>query len=200
MTSRAFDLLRACGVALLLAPALTACDADSLPSAPRPARLTAPGGRDAAPVAPPSTPASPARFEAGQAGGDALPEPIARALQTDERVLDCGEGVRDGVSRFRPDWVAAHRVDLDGDARPDWVVGGVHPCLREAENAFWWVYAGTADGARALMRGERATALEVMRTRTRGFHDLQLHAVSGRGQPLVSTLRYDGEAYVTGSP
>src|SRR5688500_2277575 len=73
------------------------------------------------------------RFEHDDAGqpGAALPDAIARALGTDERVLGCAAGTRDGVSQFEPDWVAVRRFDLNQDGRADWIVNGRHDCLLE---------------------------------------------------------------------
>src|SRR5690606_37250794 len=55
----------------------------------------------------------------------ALPDAILRALQTDELVLGCADGVTDGRSRFARDWVGAHRIDLDADGGDDWILNGL---------------------------------------------------------------------------
>jgi hypothetical protein len=136
----------------------------------------------------------PVRFDAGDANaGAVLPADIARGLSTDAGVLDCAEGTRGAVSAFAPDWVAARRVDLDDDGRGDWVVQGRHACLADADGAAWWVYADDGAQRRLLLAAGRGRALELLDSRTQGFHDLVVHARDG-AQPLV----YDGAAYVPG--
>lgn len=111
--------------------------------------------------------------------GLALPADITRALGTDERVLSCAQGTRDGVSQFAPDWVAVRRIDLDDDGRGDWIVNGRHACLRDGEAAGWWVYADTGAVPRLLLAGTMATALEVLPARTQGFRNLRLQRANG---------------------
>lgn len=130
-----------------------------------------------------------AHDDAGQPGL-ALPADITRALGTDERVLSCAQGTRDGVSQFAPDWVAVRRIDLDDDGRGDWIVNGRHACLRDGEAAGWWVYADTGDTPRLLLAGATATALEVLPARTQGFHDLRLQRTDGD-----AVARYGGNSY-----
>src|SRR5687768_5134610 len=108
---------------LLLASACTQPPADV-------AAETEPSRPDAAPApASASTSISPsseaaARYAQDDPGqpGLAPPADIVRALGTDERVLSCVEGTRDGTSLFAPDWVAVRRIDLDDDGRGDWIV------------------------------------------------------------------------------
>lgn len=132
------------------------------------------------------------RYAADDVGqpGVALPEAIVRALGTDERVLSCAEGTRDGTSLFMPDWVAVRRIDLDDDGRDDWIVNGRHACLRDGDAAGWWVYADTADVPRLLLAGAMATALEVLPARTQGFRDLRLQRTDGD-----AVARYGGSGY-----
>ena len=126
------------------------------------------------------------RAEAVEAG---LPQDIARALQTDERVLDCATGTHAGRSAFRDDWVRVRRVDLDGDGRQDWLLEGRAPCLQGDGVADWWIYA-EGDGQRRLIGTQRAVrAVEVLKSRSDGFADLLVVAPDG-----THTLRYgDGE-------
>jgi hypothetical protein len=130
-----------------------------------------------------------AQDDAGQPGL-ALPADIVRALGTDERVLSCAQGTRDGVSQFAPDWVAVRRIDLDHDGRGDWIVNGRHACLRDRDAAGWWVYADTADTPRLLLAGALATALEILPARTQGYRDLRLQRTDGD-----AIARYDGSGY-----
>jgi hypothetical protein len=134
-----------------------------------------------------------AQDDAGQPGLT-LPKDIVRALGTDERVLSCAEGTRDGVSQFAPDWVALRRIDLDNDGRDDWIVNGRHTCLRDGDAAGWWVYAETADMPRLLLAGAMASTLEVLPARTKGFRDLRLQRRDGD-----AIARYDGSGYVVQS-
>jgi hypothetical protein len=127
--------------------------------------------------------------------GLVLDRAIARALGTDERVLSCAEGTRDGVSQFRPDWVAARRFDLDDDGRADWIVNGRHACLRDGDAAAWWAYADDPEGLRLVLSAAPAPALEVLATRTRGFRDLRLQHADG---DVVA--HYDGNGYALPAP
>lgn len=152
----------------------------------------------------PTAAASPAQLPAYEANADAvryanddagepdlaLPAAIVRALGTDERMLSCADGTRDGTSRFAADWVAARRIDLDDDGHADWIVNGRHACLREGDAAGWWVYADSGDAQRLLLRAAMATSLEVLGWRTQGFRDLRLQRA---GDDV--TVRYDGERY-----
>lgn len=129
-----------------------------------------------------------------------LPKAVSRALQTDALVLECPEGVVDGRSRFARDWVGVHRVDLDGDGHEEWILNGLHPCLRQQADghAYWWIYAAgpTPDDERLLLRAWQARQLEVLPGRHAGMADLRAHLVNGRGQMLQSDLASDGERYV----
>ncbi|MCE7031706.1 hypothetical protein LY625_03585 [Lysobacter sp. GX 14042] len=154
-----------------------------------------------APPAPDPEPADAVRLDHRDPGDTTtpLPEAISRALQTDELVLTCPGGVVDGRSHFARDWVGVHRVDLDGDGREEWILNGLHPCLRQQadDNAWWWIYSGDAAGSqRVLLRARQARQLEVLPTRHNGMADLRAHLVNGRGQALRSDFASDGERYV----
>lgn len=125
----------------------------------------------------------------------ALPEDIDRALQTDERVLSCPAGTRDGVSQFARDWVGVRRLDLDADGRPDWIVNGLHRCLQQPHAGYWWLYEETPRGRRVLLRGAPAATLVVLPARSSGYRDLEAHGTGGRGDERIESYRYDGERY-----
>lgn len=180
---------RYCGacVLLLLASACTQPSADV-------ATATAPSRADAETTAASTsnedeTSVHYAHDDPGQPGL-ALPDDIVRALGTDERVLSCAQGTRDGVSQFAPGWVAVRRIDLDDDGRDDWIVNGRHACLRDGDAAGWWIYAETGDVPRLLLAGAMATTLEVLAARTQGFRDLRLQRADGD-----AVARYDGSTY-----
>ncbi len=128
----------------------------------------------------------------GRAGAQsqALPSDIVRALQTDERVLDCAQGRRDGRSAFASDWVRWRQPDLDGDGRADWLVEGVHPCLRRDGAADWWIYADTPDGRRLLGRVRDVHAVEALPARSQGYADLRVRGAQGE-----RILRYRDDGY-----
>ena len=144
------------------------------------------------------------RYNSNASGNHAqtqtLPAAIARALGTDELVLSCADGTRDGVSQFAADWIGIDRVDLNGDGRADWIVHGRNACLRQPNAAYWWIYADAADRPRLVLRAELAQTLEVLPESTRGYRDLRVHLVDGRGAPLVADSRYDGRGYVDTPP
>jgi hypothetical protein len=138
----------------------------------------------------------------GDASGDtaqSLPAAIARGLGTDELVLTCADGTRDGVSRFAADWVAIDRLDLNGDGRAEWLVHGRNACLRQSDAAYWWLYEDTADTPRLLLRAEPARSLEILATSTRGYRDLRMHIAGGRSA-LVADNKYDGQGYAPAPP
>ena len=136
------------------------------------------------------------RFVAGeQAHGAPLPDDIVRGLSTDDRVLDCDQGLVDGRSAFAPGWVIAHRVDFDGDGRGDWLVEGRHACIAGGDGADWWLYAEDPDGRRLLLAAGRAGAVEVLPARSHGFAGLRLLREDGS----IDEARYDGSAYVLSS-
>jgi hypothetical protein len=190
---------------LMLAWSLAGCDASQPPQVPQTAR------GDVAQFSPDSGDANhatqkSAETEAVQYDGDApgdnaqsLPTAIARALGTDELVLTCADGTRDGVSQFAADWVAVDRLDLNGDGRADWIVHGRNACLRQADAAYWWLYEDTADTPRLLLRAEPARSLEVLATSTRGYRDLRMHIAGGRSA-LVADSKYDGQGYSPAPP
>ncbi len=191
--------------ALLLALALVACsdapglaDASVTDSASTPGREK-PATPTGASAAASGTSRTYAQDDAGEPGL-ALPDAIARGLGTDELVLSCPAGTRGGVSQFAPDWVGVRRLDLNDDGRPDWIVNGRHACLEQPDATYWWLYADGTDGPRVVLRAEPAATLEILPTRTRGFRDLRVHRVSGRGAKLVADSRYDDQAYVPARP
>lgn len=189
------------GTCLLLPLLLATACKPSLPDAAATADAAPANAATAAPARSAADTATRyAHDDAGQPGV-ALPEAIVRALGTDERVLSCVEGTRDGTSLFAPDWVAVRRIDLDGDGRDDWIVNGRHACLREGDAAGWWVYADTGDTPRLLLAGVMATALDVLPARSKGYRDLGLQQADGD-----AVARYDGSVYAlqpahrTGAP
>lgn len=120
-----------------------------------------------------------------------LPADIARALQTDERVLDCRhDDSAAGRSRFSDDWVSARRVDLDDDGQADWLIEGRHPCLRRDGLADWWIYAEGAQGRRLLGRLRDVRGLEALPSRSGGHAELRVLTDSGE-----RILRYRDGGY-----
>ena len=119
------------------------------------------------------------------AGGAAAPLPadIVRALQTDERVLDCPGAMAAGG--FAADWVRVRRVDLDGQGAVDWLVEGVHPCLRRDGLADWWLYADDGAQRRLLQAIRDARAVRVLGAPA-GPAVLRVETASG-----ASVLRFD---------
>lgn len=104
-----------------------------------------------------------------------LPADIVRALQTDERVLDCPHAdAGAGRSGFNEDWVSARRVHLDDDGRADWLVEGRHSCLRRDGLADWWIYAEGSQGRRLLGRLRDVRGLEVLPSRSGGHAELRV--------------------------
>lgn len=133
------------------------------------------------------------RFVAGARSPDeALPADILRGLATDDRVLDCDEGLVDGRSVFAQDWVVAHRIDLDGDGHDDWLVEGRHDCLSGPGDADWWLYAGGGAGRRLVLAAGRASIVELLSSRSHGVADLRLLRSDGS----VLHARHDGSSYV----
>ena len=196
--------------ALELALSLAGCDAPSSTQASDAVRVetaqrsseTTAGTDNAARVSASASAAITAVQFDGDAPGDAaqtLPAAIARGLGTDELVLTCTDGTRDGVSQFAADWVAIDRLDLNGDGRADWLVHGRNACLRQADAAYWWLYEDTADTPRLLLRAEPARSLEVLATSTRGYRDLRMHIAGGRSA-LVADNKYDGQGYSPAPP
>ena len=137
-------------------------------------------------------PAPPAHGEAtaGASATDALPADIVRGLQTDERVLDCAQGPQDGRSAFAADWVMPRRVDLDADGRADWLVEGVHPCLRRGGLSDWWIYAEGVEGRRLLGRVRDVRALDVLPASGQGHAALRVTTTEGE-----HVLRYRDGGY-----
>lgn len=187
------------GLAALLL-VLTGC------SAPLASDTAAPGRASAATTPHPRASGAPAAtgpaFDHRDPGDSraVLPDPISRALQTDALVLDCPEGVDRGRSLFARDWVGVHRADLDSDGREEWILNGLHPCLRQQADghAYWWVYGGEEDAGtmQLLARALQGRVLEVLPGRHGGMADLRMHLVNGRGEPLQLDLASDGARYV----
>lgn len=183
-----FSRQGAFGILLLLTTACTQAPADVAAASATAAQATRPVASSSAQHADAAT-THYAHDDPGQPGL-ALPAAIVRALGTDERVLSCAQGTRDGVSRFAPDWVAVRRVDLDQDGDADWIVNGRHPCLRDGDAVGWWVYADTGAAPRLLLPAAMATSLQVLASRTQGLRDLRLQRADG---DVVA--RYDGVDY-----
>lgn len=183
---------------------LVACGATGTPEPPVTNGTSANDARTAdraAPAPPSRARATPpvqrhARDDRGEPSAD-LPDAIVRALGTDERVLACPGGTRADVSQFKVDWVGVRRIDLNQDGRKDWIVNGLHACLRTSYAAYWWIYADSADGPRVVLRAEPAATLEVLSSSTQGFRDLRMHLADGRGAALVAESHYDGTVYAS---
>jgi hypothetical protein len=186
-------------VALLLAAlVLAGCeraqpDAAAAAAPASSSATVSPGPQSGDAVEPPGPPVAGIRFVAGApASGVVLAEDIVRGLSTDVRVLACDQGVADGRSAFAPDWVLAHRVDLDDDGRDDWLVEGRHACLAGSDGADWWLYAEDAAGRRLLLAAGRARGVDALTSRSHGFRDLHLLREGDRDLDV----RYDGAVYV----
>jgi hypothetical protein len=138
--------------------------------------------------------------------GVALPADVLRGLGTDHHVLACEgrfgtPGGRDGgdggTGRFRSDWVAGHRLDLDGDREDDWVAVARHPCLRTADGPRWWLYAEANGARRLLLAGEPGTALELEPDPDAGAHASADNARAQR--PVRAGFRTIGFLHADGS-
>ncbi|MGY1458064.1 MULTISPECIES: hypothetical protein [unclassified Luteimonas] len=186
--------LLAAGLALAGCERAQPDDAEAVRAVPATSSATMPPGPPGDDASdPPGPPAASIRFVAGApASGETLADDIVRGLSTDVRVLACDQGVVDGRSAFAPDWVLAHRVDLDDDGRADWLVEGRHPCLSDADGADWWLYAENAAGRSLLLAAGRARAVEALPSRSHGFRDLRLQREGDRDLEV----RHDGAVYV----
>lgn len=122
--------------------------------------------------------------------GAALPDDVARGLNTDERVLDCFTDADTGMVAFERSWFAVHRADLDADGRADWIVNSAQDCLRGSAEGVWWLYRDAGDSRRLLLRTP-GRALTLLSRRSVGFRD-----VEAEGAVDDLRFRYDGEHYV----
>ncbi len=76
-------------------------------------------------------------------------------------------------------------VDLDGQGAVDWLVEGVHPCLRRDGQADWWLYADDGPQRRLLERIRDARAVEVLPAPAGAAAALRVETASG-----ARVLRY----------
>ncbi|MBS7458783.1 hypothetical protein [Coralloluteibacterium stylophorae] len=123
-----------------------------------------------------------------------LPGDILRALGTDEAVLACAAGVRDGVSRFAPDWVTASRPDFDGDGRADWLVAGAHACLQRGGLPLRWGYLDHGDARERVLRAPATAEVELLPAMHAGLHDLRLQGAAG-DHDAQARWTFDGSRY-----
>lgn len=193
---RTQNLVHAPALPLVVALALAACDqraAEPIRDAAAPLAAAQPAPQVA------RDDARPTRIGSDAVGQPALalPDAIARALQTDEHVLACDAGTIDGVSQFARDWIGLRRFDLDGDGDGDWLVNGRHRCLRHDSGSYWWIYEQTGRGQRVVLRGTSGRALVLMPSSSNGLRDLRL--LRGADGDSAVRLHYDGEQYRRGA-
>lgn len=123
-----------------------------------------------------------------------LPQDVVRGLGVDERTVECFLDETTGNIGFDSEWFAVYRFDLDADGRRDWLVRGVHDCLRHDGVTLWWVYRETPDGRSDVLR-VAADSLEVLASRRNGFHDLRRFVRMPDGHAAALLYRYDGSGY-----
>jgi len=125
-----------------------------------------------------------------------LPEAVLNLLMTDEIV------VREKACRkqmaipgeTRSSFFVATQVYLDGSRQPDFLTLG-KGCFLGAHNAPFWMVRKTPEGFHIILSWV-SDDLEILPTRTHGFHDLRLSSFTFN--TISSTIcKFDGQKYVS---
>ncbi len=123
----------------------------------------------------------------------ALPEVILNILSKDPEIPDTfGENDTPRPKQVPNSWFFASIVHLAGPDEQDVVVMGRCPVCG-ANVAPFWVFRPTRDGYEQLMFGG-GLALELMKSRTNGFRDLETSYVSTQ-KLWTDVWRFDGQKY-----
>ena len=85
----------------------------------------------------------------------------------------------------------ASRITLSH--RPAFILKSGHHCLTGGDNDWFWVYANTARGYRLVLTGG-TISLDVRRTHTHGFRDIETSACTG-AYCFGKTYKFDGSVY-----
>ncbi len=112
---------------------------------------------------------------------------------------DCAEreGIR--VGEIPATWFVASEIRLSRAPGSGLIVRGDRPCFYGAHIVQFWVVARSAEAYKVLFTA-RADALDVLRTRSNGYRDLQLIFVTQAGRYVdYVRMRYsNGEYQVSG--
>lgn len=123
----------------------------------------------------------------------AIPKSVLTTLKNDEEIRDVianGDGPQ---LMFTTAWFRASVVHLSVMNRRDLVVAGAGPVGGANVNLFW-IFRSTSHGYELVLKGP-AHDLEILKTRWRGYRDIEMSAESSV-QLFSSKFRFNGRRYM----
>jgi hypothetical protein len=131
-----------------------------------------------------------------------VPDAVLRILETDEGVRSCLKDNPLSAGQHLGSWFLASEIHLDSPAQTDLIVvpsfqGEEGMCFESVEGIGWfWVFR-SADTNYQLVLKAAGNGLEVLRTRSNGYRDIQTGVVSQAGKYVTTvTFRFNGNEYV----
>ena len=121
-----------------------------------------------------------------------IPEAVLLLLRQDERVQGCigASGQQSDIAA----WFAASAIDLNDDRQLDLVVKPERACLFGVNTAPFWVFRSAGKGYKLVLK-TNCVGLDILRTKTKGYHDIEIGAVSA-GWTYGAIYKFDGKKYV----
>jgi len=89
-------------------------------------------------------------------------------------------------------WITVARRDFNGDGVREWVVEGTRYC---GTNCARWIYRRLSSGRFQQVHAGSGTGIAILRTRTRGWHDITEYVHMSCCDGPSSTYVFDGRRY-----
>ncbi len=130
-----------------------------------------------------------------------VPESVVQLLRTDRLISNCARAAKMSPDQVPALWFVASEIHLDGPHERDLLVQGrdlhaspsPNACLMGANIKPFWVFRKTQNDY-SLVLSIGAHDLRVLRTRSKGFRDIEVSAMTAV-TGYSATYRFDGDKY-----
>lgn len=115
-------------------------------------------------------------------------------LSENRELRECVEQEEGGI-RAAEEAATVEEVDLNRDGAPEYEVSPSGPCACGMVNCELYVYRQTPSGYESILDDASGFGIEVLRTSSNGFADLQIDSRNNAASYGRSTYKYDGKKY-----